>query len=103
MTHELLAILEAYREFRSRNLSCVMVTLVHLEGSSYRKPGVRMLIAEDHSIGVEGSTSNVFCTPFTYREYCAISNEFDLEVKLLCAFMHFKFKNLTDSFRTLIV
>ena len=50
MTHELLAILETYREFSSRKLSCVMVTLVHLEGSSYRKPGVRMLIAEDHSM-----------------------------------------------------
>ena len=50
MTHELLTILEAYQEFNSRNLSCVMVTLVHLEGSSYRKPGVRMLIAEDHSM-----------------------------------------------------
>ena len=50
MTHELLDILDAYQDYRSKGISCLMVTLVHLEGSSYRKPGVRMLIAEDHSM-----------------------------------------------------
>ena len=50
MTHELLDILNSYEAFRSKGISCLMVTLVHLEGSSYRKPGVRMLIAEDHSM-----------------------------------------------------
>ena len=46
MTHELYRILKAYQQFRSLNERSVLVTLVALEGSSYRKPGVRMLISE---------------------------------------------------------
>jgi len=46
MTHELHRILKAYQQFRSLNERSVLVTLVALEGSSYRKPGVRMLISE---------------------------------------------------------
>ena len=46
MTHELYRLLKAYHQFRSLNERSVLVTLVALEGSSYRKPGVRMLISE---------------------------------------------------------
>ena len=46
MTHELYRILKAYQQFRSLNERSVLVTLVALEGSSYRKPGVRMLLSE---------------------------------------------------------
>ena len=46
MTHELYRILKAYQQFRSLNERSVLVTLVALEDSSYRKPGVRMLLSE---------------------------------------------------------
>ena len=46
MTHELYRILKAYQQFRSLNERSVLVTIVALEGSSYRKPGVRMLLSE---------------------------------------------------------
>ena len=46
MTHELYRLLKAYQQFRSLDERSVLVTLVALEGSSYRKPGVRMLISE---------------------------------------------------------
>ncbi|MFQ6610805.1 MAG: XdhC family protein [Fidelibacterota bacterium] len=37
-------ILLAYNQIRSRGESCSLVTLVHVEGSHYRKPGARCLI-----------------------------------------------------------
>lgn len=46
MTHELYRLLKSYLQFRSLDQRSVLVTLVALEGSSYRKPGVRMLISE---------------------------------------------------------
>lgn len=46
MTHEFYEILMEYQAQVRLQRSCVLVTLVELEGSSYRKPGVRMLIAE---------------------------------------------------------
>lgn len=47
MTHEFKDILEFYKKAISKGLSCVIATIVELEGSSYRKPGVRMLFCED--------------------------------------------------------
>lgn len=47
MTHELKAILEAYQKFKNQHTACVLATVVALEGSSYRRPGVCMLIAEN--------------------------------------------------------
>ena len=44
MTHELQEILEAYREAGSAGILTVLATVTDLEGSSYRRPGVRMLI-----------------------------------------------------------
>lgn len=47
MTHELKKIVKAFQAAQSRQLTAVLATVVHLIGSSYRKPGVRMLILED--------------------------------------------------------
>ncbi|MGB6150613.1 MAG: XdhC family protein, partial [Pricia sp.] len=52
MTHELKKIIQAYRAANVKQLKTVLATVVALEGSSYRRPGVRMLIREDgKSIG----------------------------------------------------
>lgn len=47
MTHELKKIIQAYKAATSKKLKTVLATVVALEGSSYRRPGVRMLIRED--------------------------------------------------------
>ncbi len=47
MTYELKKILQAYIVARKNGLKTVLATVVALEGSSYRRPGVRMLIRED--------------------------------------------------------
>ena len=46
MTHEIKELILAYQQAALNGLSCVMATVVHLDGSSYRRPGVRMLINE---------------------------------------------------------
>lgn len=52
MTHELKKIIREYQSATSKGLKCVLATVVALDGSSYRRPGVRMLILEDgHMIG----------------------------------------------------
>ena len=47
MTHELKQMVEAYIEAGSSGKKAVLASVVDLEGSSYRKPGVRMLLLED--------------------------------------------------------
>ena len=47
MTHELKKLVQAYIEAQELSLKSVLVTVVALEGSSYRKPGVRMLVLEN--------------------------------------------------------
>lgn len=47
MTHELKKIVETYKQAQEKGLKTVLATVVALEGSSYRRPGVRMLILED--------------------------------------------------------
>jgi len=47
MAHELKKIIKAYELARIHNTSCVLATVVALEGSSYRRPGVRMLLQQD--------------------------------------------------------
>ena len=47
MTHELIRIFEAYSKAQSKQLKTVLATVVDLEGSSYRRPGVRMLLIEN--------------------------------------------------------
>ena len=47
MIHELQEIINQAILNQLKGLKNVLATVVHLEGSSYRKPGVRMLISED--------------------------------------------------------
>ncbi|SHI87520.1 XdhC family protein [Pseudozobellia thermophila] len=47
MTHELKKIIKAYRNAKEQGKKTVLATVVALEGSSYRRPGVRMLITDD--------------------------------------------------------
>ena len=49
MMHELKKIINQAVINQQKGLKNVLATVVHLEGSSYRKPGVRMLISEDLS------------------------------------------------------
>lgn len=49
MIHELKDIFKQALINQEKGLKSVLASVVHLEGSSYRKPGVRMLIAEDGS------------------------------------------------------
>ncbi len=47
MTHELKKIVEAYLVAKELKMKTVLATVVALEGSSYRKHGLRMLTRED--------------------------------------------------------
>ena len=47
MTFEFKNCINSFKLARLKGLKSVMSTLVALEGSSYRKPGVRMLLVED--------------------------------------------------------
>lgn len=47
MTHEFKEIIEAYIKVASQGKKAVLATLVALNGSSYRKEGVRMLVLEN--------------------------------------------------------
>lgn len=49
MIHELKQIIQAYQT-KSESTNAVMATVVALEGSSYRRPGVRMLILSDNTM-----------------------------------------------------
>ena len=52
MTHELESILKAYQTNKNNGMQSVLATVVDLDGSSYRKPGVRMLIdAHQKTVG----------------------------------------------------
>ena len=47
---EIKSIIEAYRNPSARALKKALATVVHVQGSSYRRPGARMLVLEDGSI-----------------------------------------------------
>ncbi|QNM84644.1 XdhC family protein [Polaribacter pectinis] len=49
MIHEIHEIIQQAIISQEKGLKNVLASVVHLEGSSYRKPGVRMLISEDLS------------------------------------------------------
>lgn len=52
MTHELKTIFESFLLAQKQGVNTVLATVVDLDGSSYRKPGVRMLIWENgHLVG----------------------------------------------------
>src|SRR5947199_6467236 len=44
--NELQSIVNAYAQARVRGLRTALATVVHVEGSAYRRPGARMLITE---------------------------------------------------------
>jgi xanthine dehydrogenase accessory factor len=44
---EIRDIIRSYRGHKSEGKRCALATVVHVDGSSYRRPGARMLIAED--------------------------------------------------------
>ena len=50
MTHEFKKIIAAYKEQHTMGVTCVLASVVGLEGSSYRRPGVRMLLAANGKI-----------------------------------------------------
>ena len=50
MTHEFKYIVNQAYKNQQNGFKNVLATVVYLEGSSYRKPGVRMLIAENGEI-----------------------------------------------------
>lgn len=50
MTHELKRIVQAGRKAAERGQKTVLATVVALDGSSYRRPGVRMLILDDRTL-----------------------------------------------------
>mgnify|MGYP003637743588 CR=1 FL=1 len=50
MTHEFKDIVTAYLMATEKGLKAVLATVVDLDGSSYRKPGVRMLLLENGSM-----------------------------------------------------
>ena len=39
-------IIKKYQELKSQNVRCILATVVHVEGSSYRRAGARMLVDE---------------------------------------------------------
>lgn len=43
---ELETILSNYADLKAKNIKCVLATVVHVEGSSYRRAGARMLVDE---------------------------------------------------------
>jgi len=43
---ELETILSSYSDLKSKDIKCVLATVVHVEGSSYRRAGARMLVDE---------------------------------------------------------
>jgi len=50
MTHEFLKIIDSYKRASKKNFRTVLATIVHVEGSSYRKEGTQMLIDESQNI-----------------------------------------------------
>ncbi len=44
---EIDAIIESYEHAKAEDLACVLATVVHVEGSSYRRAGARMLVDEN--------------------------------------------------------
>jgi len=50
LTHEFIHIIDAFKAAKLEGQKSVLVTVVDLDGSSYRKPGVRMLIHQNNTM-----------------------------------------------------
>ena len=70
ITHELKKILEAYEKARSSGKNAVLATVVALEGSSYRRPGVRMLLFDDGTM--VGAVSGGCVEKEVYRQALSV-------------------------------
>ena len=44
---ELSAIIQAFEKAEAKGQACALATVVHVDGSSYRRPGARMLVTDD--------------------------------------------------------
>jgi xanthine dehydrogenase accessory factor len=58
------AIIDSYRRARSENVRAALATVVRVDGSAYRRPGVRMLITE------AGETTGVISAGCLERDVC---------------------------------
>lgn len=47
VTREIRQIVAAYDAARANGTRAILATVVHVEGSSYRRPGARMLVEEN--------------------------------------------------------
>lgn len=47
---EIKAIIEAYEQAQAADIRTALATVVHVEGSSYRRPGARMLVTDEGNI-----------------------------------------------------
>src|SRR3982074_3420365 len=47
MTKEIVDIVAAFKEAQQRGQQTALATVVHVEGSSYRRPGARMLVEDN--------------------------------------------------------
>lgn len=50
MTHEFKDIVASYLQAKEKGIKAVLATVVDLDGSSYRKPGVRMLVLDNNEM-----------------------------------------------------
>ena len=44
---EIIQLINAFEKAKQMQLQCALVTVVHVDGSSYRRAGARMLVTED--------------------------------------------------------
>jgi xanthine/CO dehydrogenase XdhC/CoxF family maturation factor len=70
MIHELKNIVNAFLDAQLKGVQTVLATVVDLDGSSYRKPGVRMLIKEDGKM--VGALSGGCVEKEVYRQAMAV-------------------------------
>ena len=70
ITHEFKKIVEAYETAQKVGKKAVLATVVALEGSSYRRPGVRMLILEDGAM--VGAVSGGCVEKEVYRQATSV-------------------------------
>ncbi len=70
MTHELKRIVSAFEVANQESQKVVLATVVHVEGSSYRRPGVQMLIQENGQM--TGAVSGGCVEKEVYRQALAV-------------------------------
>ena len=70
ITHEFKKIMEAYQKAASSGKKAVLATVVALDGSSYRRPGVRMLLIDDGTM--VGAVSGGCVEKEVYRQALSV-------------------------------